>query len=181
MPSSNSKAIFAYPMKIKDKIPQGFTLVEVLVAFSLVMVVLVGLWGGVSFSGKTTKNAILQSDALNAADSTFRKLKMFLASCEKIECPVADTSSDYAIVIDEAGRQWALTLADNKLALIVAAVDGNGAYKLYSLSSTLLKFTKVDFHNLGGKELRVTVSMDNINDSELLSLTSFVSVFKVGL
>lgn len=159
---------------------RAFTLVESLVAVSIVMVVLGGLWGGVSFSGKSTKNSILQSDALNTADSTFRKLKMFLAACETIDFPVADNSSEYAVLTDYVGAKWAILLGNDKRKVIVSAINSDDTYQLFPTNQTLLKFTKIDFHNLGGKELRVTVELDNINGDKIKSLTSFVSVFKVG-
>ena len=158
----------------------GFTLIEVVVATALITIVLGGLWAGVSFSGKSTKNSVLQSDALNSADSTFRKLKIFLAACDKIEFPIADMSSEYAVLADPLGDKWVLSLADGKRTVAVSSVKTNDTYKLFSTKQTLLKFTAIDFHNLGGKELKVTVNLNNINGDKVEALTSFVSVFKVG-
>lgn len=159
----------------------GFTLVEVLIASVLVILITGGLWSGISFSGTTTRNSMLQSDALNASDSTFRKLKMFLAACEKIDFPVADASSEYSIVSDSVGKRWVLMLAENKRAIIVSSVDGEKAYRFFSSDQSLIKIMELDFHNLGGKELKVTIKMGNVNDAQLKGLSSFASVFKVGL
>jgi prepilin-type N-terminal cleavage/methylation domain-containing protein len=161
-------------------INKAFTLVELLIAASLITIVLAGLWGGISFSGKATKSSMLQSDAMNSADSTFRKLQMFLAACEKIDFPLADNSSGYAVVTDYIGSKWVIALANDRKTVIVSGVEESNTYKLFSTNQTLLKFTKLDFHNLGGKELKLTLSLDNVNGDKIRSLTSFAGVFKVG-
>jgi len=158
---------------------RGFTLIEVVVTVALITIVLAGLWGGVSFSRKTTSGSMLQSDALNCASTGFRKLDMFLADCEVVNFPVADTSSEYAIIEDQTGHRWVISLSEDRRTITVSSVDNSSSQVLFTTSQTLLTFTAIDFHSMGGKELKLTVKFSNVNGSKSKLLTIAES-FEVG-
>ncbi len=160
---------------------KAFTLVEILVVVSLVVVISAGLFSGLIFGERTTAASISKSDALAAAHLCFQRLDKFINLCDTIEYPVADSSADFAIVREKSGARWYVKLSEDKRKVLLSPVDEGSSLLLSDTKRTILQFSQLQFANLYGKELRMTLSFENVNKEKVIKGSlDFSRTYPVG-
>ena len=165
----------------KDSMNKGFTFVEILVVVSLVVVIAASLFSGIVFGERTTGDSIVKSDGMAVAHLCFQRLAKVVQLCDTIEYPIADKCADYAIVRERNGARWAIRLSEDKLKVVLVPLSEGSSLLLASTKRTILKYNQLEFANLSGKDLRMTVSFENVNKKRAFrGSLDFSKTFVVG-
>lgn len=143
---------------------KGFTFVEILVVVSLVVIIAAGLFSGLIFGERTTQSSIVKSDALAAAHMCFSRLDKLMVLCDIIEFPTAGSSADYAIVRERSGGRWVIKLSEDQKEVVMTPLTEGESLQLGNTKRTILRYSALQFANLFGKDLRMTVSFANVNE-----------------
>lgn len=93
------------------KKPDGFTLVEILVAISIFTFAVLGLAAGTVSVTRTNQNSHLNASAINLAQAKLEELKaMTKTAFSGLSCPSSTPCSDSAVASNTTfNRQWWIT------------------------------------------------------------------------